>query len=139
MASHKVGRVTAAIRRLASHAIQHKMNDPRLGIVSITEIKLSPDLSQARIGISAVGTDSQKRTAFRAIESARGFIQKQVASGLRTKVAPRLMFYLDEAVDKALRIQELLLQTAREGGRLPEEDSDDESLEPEGDAAGEPA
>ncbi len=131
MASHKVGRVTAAIRRLASHAIQHKMNDPRLGLVSITDIKLSPDLSLARIGISVIGSDADRRTTFRAIESGTGFIQRHVASGLRTKVAPRLQFYLDEAVDKALRIQALLDQTAREGGRLQDEDEDEDEEDEE--------
>lgn len=125
MPSHKIGRITAAIRRLASHTIQHKMNDPRLGMVSLTEIKLSQDLSHCRIGLSILGTEAQKRTAFRAIESGRGYIQREVAAGLKTRTMPRLEFYVDDSVEKAFKIQALLDQTAREGGRLPSEEDPD--------------
>jgi ribosome-binding factor A len=78
------------------------------GVISILEVKVSKDLSHARVLYSVLGTEADKRTAKRFIEDARGFIQKSVAEGLEIRTSPHLDFVLDDSIAKGAAVSKLI-------------------------------
>lgn len=78
------------------------------GVISILEVKVSKDLSHARVLYSVLGTDADKRTAERFIEDARGFIQKTVAEGLEIRTSPHLDFVRDDSIAKGAEVSKLI-------------------------------
>jgi ribosome-binding factor A len=103
-------RVADALREEISALLHHDVRDPRVGFVTITEVRISPDLSHARIFVSVLGTEEGRRESLDALNRASGFLQRQIFRRLRLKKAPSLMFELDESVQSGSRIEELLHQ-----------------------------
>jgi ribosome-binding factor A len=85
-----------------------ELRDPRLRFGSITKVKLSDDLRHAKIYVSCLGDEADRRTFLRALESARGKIQAMVAGHLRTRVTPQLHFTYDEGVERSVRLSKLI-------------------------------
>ena len=86
-----------------------ELKDPRLkGLISITDVKVSKDLSHAKVTWSVLGTDADRRTAERFIEGARGFIQKRVSQELRIRTVPHIEFVLDQSIAKGAEVSKLI-------------------------------
>ncbi|MHC4954098.1 MAG: 30S ribosome-binding factor RbfA [Planctomycetota bacterium] len=98
-----------------------QLADPRLGMITITRIRLSRDLALARVNWSCVGTQAERELSAHALEHARGYLQSAIADAMRTRVTPRLEFYFDPSMENAARIGEILHQLAEERGDLEEE------------------
>jgi len=107
-------KLSEIIRQRAAHVILHELADPRVGIVTITRVKLAPDLSVCTIFWSVIGGTSDRSRTSHALEHARGFVQRRVAEGLRTRVAPQISFEFDESVEGAIRMGGLLKQLRKE-------------------------
>jgi ribosome-binding factor A len=116
MASKTNLRLAEIIRQRAAQVILFELKDPRMGFVTITRVKLSADLATATIYWSVLGRDSQKSKTLHALEHARLFVQRRVAEGLRTRVAPELVFEYDESVEGTIRMGSLLKQLRHERG-----------------------
>lgn len=85
-----------------------KLRDPRLRFGSVTKVSLSEDLRHAKVFVSCLGSEADRRSFLRALESARGRIQSIVAKRLRTRVTPQLSFHYDEGIERSIRIAELI-------------------------------
>lgn len=86
-----------------------ELKDPRLKvIITITNVKVSNDLSHARVGWSCMGSAAERRTAERLINDARGFIQKRVIEGLEIRTAPHLDFVYDDSIEKGVEVSKLI-------------------------------
>jgi ribosome-binding factor A len=107
-------RLSEQIKQRAAHVILHELSDPRMGIVTITRVKLAPDLSACTIFWSVIGGPSERSKTGHALDHARLFIQRRVAEGLRTRVAPQVAFEFDESVEGAIRMGGLLKQLREE-------------------------
>jgi ribosome-binding factor A len=118
-------RVREKIKFECARVIQQKLRDPRAGFMTVQNVELSHDFRNAKIFVSILGSDADKRKSMRMLEDARGFIQREVAHTLRTRVTPQLKFVLDTSVDKSFRVAELLDQIKKENPG---------SLDPSGDA-----
>src|SRR5215204_4549234 len=92
MSGGRMRRVDEAVREVLSGAITQELKDPRVGFVTVTAVETSPDLRHARVFVSVLGDDPQRR----------------VANELTLKHTPTLDFTYDDSVDRSLRIQELL-------------------------------
>lgn len=107
-------RVDEAIRQVIGDAVAGDLKDPRVGFVTVTDVRTSPDLRHARIYVSVLGeggrsSDEQAREAsLEGLRSAHGFLQGRLASELRLKRTPALEFSYDDTTDRALRVEELL-------------------------------
>jgi ribosome-binding factor A len=148
MPSRSNQRLTEVIRQRAAHVILFELRDPRMGFVTITKVKLAPDLSTCVIYWSVIGTEGDKSKTLHALEHARLFIQRRVAEGLRTRSAPILSFEFDPSVEGSIKMGGLLKSLREERGEPSpsaaeadadegEEDGedDDESEEAEEDEA----
>ncbi|HEY1716500.1 MAG TPA: 30S ribosome-binding factor RbfA [Solirubrobacteraceae bacterium] len=111
-------RVNEAMRVVLSDAIAKDLKDPRIGFVTVTGVKTSPDLRHARVYVSVLGNDPERAASIDGLRSAHGFLQRRLADELTLKHTPSLAFEYDDTVDRGMRISELLDE------HLPEEASD---------------
>jgi ribosome-binding factor A len=101
-------RVDEAMRVVLSDAISKELQDPRVGFVTVTGVKTSPDLRHSRVYVSVLGDEKARSASLEGLQSAHGFLQARVASTLRLKHTPALSFIYDESVDTGMRISELI-------------------------------
>jgi ribosome-binding factor A len=104
-------RIDEAMREVLGEAISRDLQDPRLGFVTVTGVKTSPDLRHARVYVSVLGTDEERAATLGALQSARGFLQSRVSHAMRIKHTPSLVFDYDESVDRGMRMSELIEKT----------------------------
>ena len=108
MASERLRRVDEAVRQVLSDAVATDLKDPRVGFVTVTGVKTSPDLRQARVYVSVLGDDAAREASLDGLRSAHGFLQRRVASELRMKHTPTLEFVYDDSVERGMRLSELI-------------------------------
>ncbi len=109
-------RVDEAMRVVLSETILKDLHDPRVGFVTVTAVKTSPDLRHARVYVSVLGDDEARATSLDALQAASGFLQSRLSSQLRIKHTPALTFGYDDSVDRGMRITELLNEVEGDGG-----------------------
>ena len=119
MAGGRMRRVDHAVRAVLSDAIASDLRDPRVGFVTVTGVKTSPDLRHARVYVSVLGDAAVREASLEGLRSAHGFLQGAIASQLTLKHTPALTFLYDESIDHGMRITELL--EPGPGGRSPGE------------------
>jgi ribosome-binding factor A len=101
-------RVDEAMRVVLSDAIAKDLKDPRVGFVTVTGVKTSPDLRYASVYVSVLGDEPARAASLEGLRSAHGFLQRRVATELSLKHTPSLTFEYDGSVDRGMRISELL-------------------------------
>ncbi len=114
MSTHRVARVAAQLREEISAIILRDLKDPRIGMASITEVKLTPDLRTANVKVSVVGESEGQHAAIAALTHARGFIRHELGTRLSNlRFAPELHFQLDEGVAYSVRVSQLLREVEK--------------------------
>jgi len=114
MATGRMRRVDEAVRQVIGDAVAAGMKDPRVGFVTVTDVRTSPDLRHARVYVSVLGDDgrpsgeAQRQATLDGLRSAHGFLQARVAAELQLKRTPMLEFIYDETTDRAMRVEELI-------------------------------
>jgi len=113
MTSDRMRRVDEAIRQVIGGAVATELKDPRVGFVTVTDVRTSADLSHARVYVSVLGDEPQRQDSLDGLRSAHGYLQRRVAGELRLKRTPTLDFAYDDTTDRALRVDALLENEAR--------------------------
>jgi ribosome-binding factor A len=108
MTKARMRRVDEAVREVLSGAITQELKDPRIGFVTVTAVETSSDLRHARVFVSVLGDDAQRRLSLDGLRSAHGYLQRRVAGELTLKHTPTLDFLYDDSLDRSLRIKSLL-------------------------------
>jgi ribosome-binding factor A len=106
--SPRAARVGDQIREELAVLIAREVHDPGIGFLTITHVKVSPDLQQARVYYTTMGDDKARRDTARALGRATPFLRRQVGQRLRLKRVPELAFLYDEAIERGDRIQRIL-------------------------------
>ncbi len=117
MNSERMRRVDEAIRQVIADAVAD-LKDPRVGFVTVTDVRTSTDLRHARVYVSVLGDTGASQSAERAstlegLRSAHGFLQGRIAGELRLKRTPTLEFSYDDTTDRALRVEALIDEIGR--------------------------
>ena len=107
-------RLAELLKTEISAIIRGKLNDHRIGFVSITEVQASDDLSFARIFISCMGTEEEKQKSLKGLISAIPFIRGILAETIDTRIVPNLRFVLDDSLAKGDQRLELLNKLTKE-------------------------
>src|SRR5437588_11875681 len=107
MASGRMRRVDEAVRAVLSEAIAKDLQDPRVGFVTVTGVKTSPDLRHARVYVSVLGDERIRAESLAGLRSAHGFLQGVLAAELTLKHTPTLTFEYDESIDRGMRVSRL--------------------------------
>jgi ribosome-binding factor A len=113
MSTGRMRRVDEAIRQVLGDALAGELKDPRVGFVTVTDVRTSADLSHARVYVSVLGDADTRQASMDGLGSAHGFLQRQVAGELRLKRTPTLEFTYDDTTDRALRVDELIDEIER--------------------------
>lgn len=108
MSSERMRRVDEAIRQVIGEAVAGELKDPRVGFITVTDVRTSADLSHARVYVSVLGDAEQREASMDGLNSAHGYLQSRVASQLHLKRTPTLAFAYDDTLDRALRVDALL-------------------------------
>jgi ribosome-binding factor A len=108
MSSERMRRIDEAIRQVLGEAVAGELKDPRVGFITVTDVRTSADLSHARVYVSVLGEQEQREASMEGLQSANGYLQGRVASELRLKRTPTLTFAYDDTLDRALRVDALL-------------------------------
>lgn len=106
--TRRTDRVGEAIQALVASLLVRDIKDPRIGLVTITGVRVTPDLRHARIFFSCLGDDEQRLRSLRGLRSAAGFVRGQVARQLNLRVAPEIVFEFDPTLEQAERLSRLL-------------------------------
>ena len=110
----RVERMQKEILRELSRILREEISDPRMGMISLTRVKLSPDLKVARVFASALGGEAEWRRSYGAIRHAIGFIQQSLGRHLATRYVPELVFTYDPTIEKSVRFHKLMDDLSKE-------------------------
>jgi ribosome-binding factor A len=124
MSTKRSDKVAEAIHELVSGLLIKGVKDPRIGFATVTGVKVADDLHLATIYFTVIGDDSAKKSAEQGLNSARGFIRKEMAKSLRMRYTPDIIFKYDESVDYGRHIDTLLEEI------IPAESNDDNENNP---------
>ena len=117
MASVRPDRVAAEIQAaVADLLIRGAIHDPRIGFITLTGVKVSPDLSVAQVYYSMIGTDAQKAETAAGLEAAKGFVRREVTKRVKLRVSPEVFFTFDPSLDEGDKIERLLKEVRNKEG-----------------------
>ena len=108
MSADRMRRVDEAVREVLSEVVTRELKDPRVGFVTVTDVKTSPDLRHARVHVSVLGDQAVRVASLEGLRSAHGFLQARLAASLRMKHTPQLDFAYDDTTEKAFALEALI-------------------------------
>ncbi|MFA6549112.1 MAG: 30S ribosome-binding factor RbfA [Candidatus Margulisiibacteriota bacterium] len=106
----RADRVAELIKAEVSRIIREDVNDPRIGFVSITGVDVSPDLENARIRVSILGTEEVKQESMGGLRSASRFIRGKLGDLLELRLVPQISFIRDDSLEKGCRVLGIINQ-----------------------------
>jgi ribosome-binding factor A len=109
--SHRLDRVADLIRQELSLLLERQVHDPRIGFVTITSVRLTPDLRTAHVAVSILGDKGMEERSLLGLAAAQGFLRRELSHRLALRHTPALTFALDRTLEVENRIEELLRQS----------------------------
>lgn len=113
--SQRTEKVQKLARQVLGESIQG-LKDPRVGFVTVTRVKVSPDLRHARVSVSVLGDDDARRDSLRGLESATPHLRAELGRRIRMKYLPELTFEIDHGAEAADTVERLLRRWHEEPG-----------------------
>jgi ribosome-binding factor A len=118
--------VAELLHEILADLVRSELRDPRIGFVTVTEVKLSPDLKHARVYVSKLGEEEQRSASVDALNGATPFLRRAVGRRARLKYVPDLVFVEDTTLERSSRLESLLDEIHdHDGDRNPEEPGED--------------
>lgn len=114
MSARRLLKAGEAIREVVAMAILTEIRDPRVKNITVIGVEVAPDMREAKVLISIMGSESQQATSLRGLQNSAGFLQAKIAERIDTRYTPKLTFVADEGVKKSLAVAQILDQIALE-------------------------
>ena len=111
--TERMRRVNESVRAVVAEAVS-ELQDPRIGLVTITGVSVSPDLREGTVYVSVLGNEKKRRASLAGLASAHGLVQARLARELRLKRTPHLTFEYDPSVEHGVRLTKLIDELAPE-------------------------
>ena len=109
--TRRIERLNNLFRQEISELLQRQVKDPRLGnFIAVTEVSIAPDLKYARIFVSHMGSDEERRETLSALAAASGFFRRELAKRIRIRYIPELNFQWDDSIERGIHLIELIDQ-----------------------------
>ena len=122
MATIRQARVGEMIKRDLSEILQKEMRDPRIAMVTVTNVEVTRDFYLARVFISVMGDEEEKQAALKSLKGASGFLRGRLGGLLELRTVPILQFRLDAGIERGIRMFEVLKEEKEfSDSLLPEE------------------
>lgn len=111
----RIYRISEEVKREVSNIIRSEIKDPRLpSMVSVVSANVTKDLRYAKIYVSVLGTDEEKKSAMQALKSAAGFIRREIGRRVQLRYTPELHFELDTSIEQGVYITKLIDETVKD-------------------------
>ncbi|HVN85775.1 MAG TPA: 30S ribosome-binding factor RbfA [Candidatus Binatia bacterium] len=111
MTSHRPERVSDALRAVIAELLAREIKDPRIGMVTLTAVEMTPDLKHARVFFSCLGDEAARQRSLAGLRSAAGYIKAHAARTLKLRYTPEITFVFDASLERADRLAALLRET----------------------------
>jgi ribosome-binding factor A len=109
--NYRIERVNEVIKEVLSELVMNEVKDPRVGLVTIVGVRVTNDLSSAKVLFSVMGDEAQRATTMKILKGASSFMRRVLVRQLDVKVAPELHWVYDDSLDRAFRIEQMLKDT----------------------------
>lgn len=124
MAKKRIARLNEQVRRELTELLRREVRDPRIGIVTITDVEVSPDLYHAKVFYSVMGEDEDRSSAAEGLRAAAGFLRTEIGRRMHIRRAPELHFTYDDTLRHAMHIEQLLREARASSGDAMSDDGD---------------
>ena len=114
--SRRTDRLSAQLKRELAMLLRTRVKDPRIGLLTVTHVRVTSDLTQAKVFVRIPGNDQEIASVLDGLEAAAPFLRRELGSAMKIRRAPELTFQEDESLDQALRIEELLGEVRPQDG-----------------------
>lgn len=108
MPGYRKERLEKQIRMIIADSLLKEVKDPRIGFVTVTDVKLNRDKSLATVLISVLGDDKSKKNSMIGLNSAKGFFQYKIGKGIEMRNTPKVVFQLDSTIEYGARMIDAL-------------------------------
>jgi ribosome-binding factor A len=108
MAKRRAARLNEQVRRELTALLQTDVRDPRIGLVTITDVEVSPDLYHAKVFFSVLGGEAERESATEGLRAAAGYLRTEIGRRMHIRRSPELHFTYDATLQHALHIEKLL-------------------------------
>lgn len=106
--SRRIERLNEQVKREISDILRFEVRDPRVGPVVVTEARVAPDLSIARIYVQPLGDQQEKEAALEGLQAASAYVRRELGKRLKVRTVPELRFEEDKALEYGMHIEKLL-------------------------------
>lgn len=120
-----IARLEARIHERAAHCLEFELSDPRSTFITITKVELSKDLASGKIYYSVLGDAGDRSKVAHMLESAAGFIQRQVGRVLQLRRMPHLRWVFDDSILRSAEVDEAIKRALERDKRISELGRDD--------------
>ncbi len=131
MSGERQARMADRIQQILAERLEKGLRDPRLGFVTITDVKVSGDLQHATVFYTVLGDDEEREASAEALKSATGYLRSAVAKNLNVRLAPSLEFVQDALPETAGHLDELLREAKERDASVAQQAA---TAKPAGDA-----
>ena len=116
MAGYRKERIEEQIKQVLGEALLKEVKDPRIGFVTISTVNLSRDFSVADIGVSVIGSESDKKKSMMGMESAAPYLQYVIGKEMKLRITPKIKFYLDTTIEESVNMVHKIESIAKKDG-----------------------
>jgi ribosome-binding factor A len=117
--TQRTQKIDELLRQEIGQALEREVTDPRIGFVTVTNVETAPDLSRARVWVSIIGSESERKQTLQALRGAMPFIRRGLGSKIRLRRIPELDVRLDDSIERGTRVLQIINEL--EAGRTPED------------------
>jgi len=111
--TRRLKQVNHLIRREISELLRRSVKEPRIiGIITVTEVVISHDMTQAKVFISVMGSEEEKTETFKGLAAASGFLRRELGSCLSLRHIPELIFERDDSIERGERLLQMIEKVA---------------------------
>ncbi|MFS8541277.1 MAG: 30S ribosome-binding factor RbfA [Tissierellales bacterium] len=115
MNKRRISRISEEMRKVISELLSREIKDPRISpLTSVTKVEVTNDLSYAFIYVSVLGNDEDKANTIKGLQSAKGYIKREIGNRIDLRILPELVFRLDESIEQGIYISQLIDKISRE-------------------------
>ena len=122
MTANRPERVGEAIRDELAQLLARDVHDPGIGFITLTRVKVSPDLQSARVYYTTLGDEKAQRETAKALTRATPFLRRQIGQRIRLRRVPEVEFFYDESIARGDRIEQILQELKAEAASRPSDD-----------------
>lgn len=115
MNNKRINRISEEVRKVVSELLYNGIKDPRISpMTTVTRVEVTRDLSFAKIYVSVLGNKEEKADTIEGLNSAKGFIRKEIGSRIDLRYSPEPIFHLDESIEQAIYMSQLIKEVNKD-------------------------